>query len=228
MSKVILVTGCSRGCGRALVEYFRKMGHTVLGCARSQSAVSKLNKLFGPPHDFQVVDVSHEPSVQKWAEHCFGKLQVPDLLINNAAIIHRPAKLWEIPCHEFDSVIDVNVKGTANVIRHFLPAMLKKKNGVIVNFSSGWGRSTSPEVSAYCATKWAIEGLTRALAQELPQGMCAVSLNPGIIHTEMLETCFGAQAKHYPSPEAWAEAAGPFLLKIDSRSNGKSLDVPPI
>ena len=95
----------------------------------------------------------------------------------------------------FPQVIDVNLKGMANVIRHFVPAMVKNKSGVIVNFSSGWGRSTDAEVAPYCATKWAIEGLTQALAQELPPGMAAVPLNPGIINTGMLRSCFGVQPR---------------------------------
>ena len=80
---------------------------------------------------------------------------------------------------EFTRLVDVNVRGVQNVIRHFVPAMVAKRKGVIVNLSSGWGRSTSPEVAPYCATKWAIEGLTQALADELPAGMAAVPLNPG-------------------------------------------------
>jgi len=63
-----------------------------------------------------------------------------------------------------------------------VPAMVRRGQGVIVNFSSGWGRSTDAGVAPYCATKWAIEGLTQALAQELPPGMAAVPLNPGIIN----------------------------------------------
>lgn len=75
--------------------------------------------------------------------------------------------------------------------------MTKNIQRIIVNISSGWGRSTSPEVAPYCASKWAIEGLTQALAQELPSGMVTVALNPGIIHTDMLNICFGEEAKYY-------------------------------
>ncbi|MBV9125505.1 MAG: SDR family NAD(P)-dependent oxidoreductase, partial [Planctomycetes bacterium] len=98
--------------------------------------------------------------------------------------------------------------------------------GVIVNFSSGWGRSTSAEVAPYCATKWAIEGLTKALAEELPPGMAAVPLNPGIIDTAMLRECFGADAAHYPRAEDWSRQAVPFLLRLGPGDNGKSLTVP--
>ena len=71
---------------------------------------------------------------------------------------------------------DVNVGGVANVIRHFVPPMVSAGRGVIVNLSSGWGRSVAANVAPYCCTKWAIEGLTRALAEELPQGLAAIPL----------------------------------------------------
>jgi NAD(P)-dependent dehydrogenase (short-subunit alcohol dehydrogenase family) len=81
-------------------------------------------------------------------------------------------------------------------------------------------------VAPYCASKWAIEGLTRALAQELPRGLAAVPLNPGIIDTEMLRSCFGGDAAGYPSPPKWAEKAVPFLLELGPRHNGQALTVP--
>jgi NAD(P)-dependent dehydrogenase (short-subunit alcohol dehydrogenase family) len=104
--------------------------------------------------------------------------------------------------------------------------MVERASGVIVNFSSGWGRSTDAEVAPYCATKYAIEGLTLALAQELPEGMAAVPLNPGIINTDMLQSAWGKGASAYPSPEKWAEKAVHFLLKLSAKDNGKSLSAP--
>ncbi len=150
----------------------------------------------------------------------------PDLLLNNAAIINRNAPLWKVPAREFSDVIDVNIKGVVNVIRHFAPTMIARRSGVIVNWSSGWGRSTDPDVAPYCATKWAIEGLTQALAQELPAGMAAVPLNPGIINTGMLQSAFGASAAQYPSAAQWAKKAVPFLLSLNSSHNGQPLTVP--
>jgi len=148
------------------------------------------------------------------------------LLLNNAGRINRNAPLWQVGAPEFSDVIDVNIKGVANIIRQFVPEMLKRGSGVIVNFSSGWGRSTAAEVAPYCATKWAIEGLTLALAQELPPGMAAVPLNPGIINTDMLRSCFGGSALGYPTAEEWAKIAVPFLLKLGPANNGRPLTVP--
>jgi len=112
------------------------------------------------------------------------------------------------------------------VLRHFLPAMVARRKGVVVNFSSYWGRSGAAEVAPYCASKWAVEGLTAALAEELPQGMAAVALNPGIIHTEMLESCFGPSARQYLNPQQWAQAAVPFILSLGPQHNGQALTVP--
>ena len=84
----------------------------------------------------------------------------------------------------------VNVSGTLNVIRAFVPAMIAAGRGVIANLSSGWGRSTDALVGPYCASKYAIEGLTGSLAQELPRPLAAVAVSPGVIDTDMLRRCW--------------------------------------
>jgi NAD(P)-dependent dehydrogenase (short-subunit alcohol dehydrogenase family) len=197
----------------------------VAGCGRSRSELVALGAKSGPPHQFEVVDVADDSQVAAWAKTVLREFRPPDLLINNAAIINRNAPLWKVPDREFSAVVDVNIKGVANVIRHFVPAMVRQSSGIIVNFSSGWGRSTDAEVAPYCATKWAIEGLTQALAQEIPDGMAAIPLNPGVIDTDMLRSCFGDSAASYPSAQQWAQRAVPFLLRLSPGENGQSLTV---
>jgi NAD(P)-dependent dehydrogenase (short-subunit alcohol dehydrogenase family) len=209
-----------------MVDKFVALGHTVCGCGRSRDEIEALRRTYGSPHDFATIDVANEDQVEQWAARILSSRGAPDLLINNAAVINQNAPLWQVPSEEFDRLIDVNIKGVANVIRHLLPAMLAGKSGVIVNFSSGWGRSTAAEVAPYCASKFAIEGLTQSLAQELPRGMAAVPLNPGVIDTDMLRSTFGGSAGRYPSPQEWAEKAVPFILAFNSRDNGKPLSVP--
>jgi len=222
-AKTILITGVTRGLGRVMAEEFIRLGHIVIGCGRSEKEIVQLQTQFQSPHNFDIVDVADDQAVAAWAREILARHHPPDLLLNNAALIARNAKLWKVPAQEFSDVIDVNIKGVVNVIRHFVPAMIKQGRGIIVNFSSGWGRSTDAEVAPYCATKWAIEGLTQALAQELPSGMAAVPLNPGIIDTDMLRSCFGSSASSYPLPHEWATTAVPFLLEINSADNGRSL-----
>lgn len=225
-SKTIWLTGCSSGLGKALVNQFIASGHTIAGCARRADKISELSQTYGAEHYFSTVDVSSDASVAEFCKHAFAQTGAPDLLINNAAMINDPAPLWEIPKDDFDQLMSININGTANMIRHALPMMLKNGSGVIINLSSGWGRSTAPEVAPYCASKWAIEGLTQALSQELPPGMAAVAMNPGIINTAMLQTCFGEHASSYEDATEWADTAAPFLLKIDASDNGRALTAP--
>ncbi|MEZ6110513.1 MAG: SDR family oxidoreductase [Pirellulaceae bacterium] len=222
----IVVTGASRGLGQAMTRGFAGEGHTVWGCSRSADAVARLRDEFPSPHRFEMVDVTDASRVAEWAESLLADNDPPDLLVNNAAVINRNAPLWELDTDEFHQTIDVNINGVFHVIRAFVPAMVARGSGVIVNFSSGWGRSVSADVASYCATKFAIEGLTQAMAAELPSGMAAVPLNPGVIHTEMLESCFGTHASAYPDPETWAQRAVPFLLKLGPKDNGRPLTVP--
>ena len=222
----VLITGATRGCGRAMVERFIESGHTVVGCGRSETQVAELRKQFGAPHRFDVVDVSDDRQIATWARSVIETGLIPDLLLNNAAVMNAPAPLWEIAADKFDQVVRVNICGVANVIRHVVPAMVERQRGVIVNFSSGWGRSTSPEVAPYCASKYAIEGLSLALAQELPSGMASIPLNPGIINTEMLQSCWSNGASRYPTPDRWSRTAVPFLLSLGPKDNGQSVSVP--
>jgi len=220
----ILITGVTRGLGRALAEWYIANGHTVIGCGRS-AEVLNLRFTHPAPHDFTALDVVDEGKVALWAEKVLVVHGAPDLLINNAALMNTPAPLWQVPAREFNQLIDVNIKGVANVIRHFVPAMVARKSGVIVNLSSGWGRSTSPGVAPYCASKYAMEGLTKALAQELPAGMAAVPLNPGVIDTDMLRQAWSEGAASYPKAAAWAKQAAPFILGLGPKHNGQSLSV---
>ena len=226
MAKRIVITGVTRGIGRGLTEEFARLGHTVIGCGRSADPVAALQSALGQPHDIAAVDVIDDRAVADWAKRTLAAHGAPDLLINNAAIINRNSRLVDVPAAEFDAVIDINIKGVANVTRHFAPAMIERNHGVIVNLSSGWGRSTSPDVAPYCATKWAIEGLSKAMAEELPSGMACVPLSPGVVNTEMLQSCFGGGADTARKPDAFAKVAAPFLLALGPKDNGQSLTVP--
>jgi len=223
--KVIVITGATRGLGRALVSQFVTGGHSVVGCGRSRGHAAELRAEFPGPHLFEAVDVTDLAAVRAWADAAVAKFGPPDLLVNNAALMNTPAPLWENDADEFSAVIDVNIKGVFHVVKAFVPAMVNRGSGVVVNLSSGWGRSTSPEVAPYCATKYAVEGLTLALAQELPRGMAAVPLNPGVIDTDMLRQAWADGASPYPKADAWAKRAAPFLLGLGAKDNGRSLTV---
>ncbi|KAJ4953680.1 hypothetical protein NE237_030512 [Protea cynaroides] len=237
--KTILITGVSRGLGRALAVEMAKRGHTVIGCSRAQD---KLNSLledlsFSQPQDnnknnpssskhfFKKVDVRSDSNVQELAHAVMETKGIPDIIVNNAGTINKNNKIWEVPVEEFDTVIDTNIKGIANILRHFLPPMVQRKQGIIVNMSSGWGRSAAAQVAPYCTSKWAIEGLTRSVAKELPDGMTIVALSPGVVNTDMLASCFGSSASLYQAPETWAPKAATLILNLTMADNGASLTV---
>ena len=226
MAKIIVITGVTRGIGRGLASEFDRLGHKVIGCGRSAEQLAELQAELDQTQDLATVDVTDDRAVADWAKHTLAEHGAPDLLINNAAIINANANLVDVPMEEFDAVIDINIKGVANVTRHFAPAMIKRNHGVIVNLSSGWGRSTSPEVAPYCGTKWAIEGLSKAMAEELPSGMACVPFSPGVVNTEMLQSCFGAGAASARKPDTFAKATAPFLLGLGPKNNGQSLTAP--
>ncbi len=225
-TRKILVTGATRGIGRVMATRFAELGHSVAACGRDAGALARLAAELGDGHYLEAADVTDASHVDLWATVLTDNGWVPDLLINNAGVINRQANLWELSEEEVATVLDVNVKGVVNVIRAFLPAMIDAGRGVVVNLSSGWGHSTAPHVAPYCASKFAIEGLTRALAHELPPGLAAVPLSPGVVHTEMLETAFGAGAAAHWKPEAWADVAVPYILALGPEDNGRSQRIP--
>ncbi len=224
----VLITGVSRGLGYALAERMVELGHTVSGCARSAEAIARLNAQWGRPHRFDAVDVADDHQVAQWSRQLQEESRVPDLLVNGAAVVgSEPTQLWRQSPENFEHVFQINVFGMVNVLRHFVPLMLRRLRGVIVNFSSGYGREAAPKTGPYCASKWAVEGLTRVLASELPvQRMAAVSLHPGIVHTETMEGAFGEFAERYSKPERWARIAAPYLLSLGPGDNGQALSVP--
>ncbi|KAF5188431.1 3-oxoacyl-[acyl-carrier-protein] reductase FabG [Thalictrum thalictroides] len=226
-ARTILITGVSKGLGKALALEIASNGHIVIGCSRSQDKLDSLrSSLSSPPHLLLQVDVTSDTHVAELAKTVIElKGIVPDIIVNNAGTINKNNRIWEVPVEEIDAVFDTNVKGTVNVLRHFLPKMVERKRGIVVNMSSGWGRSAAAQVAPYCASKWAIEGLTKSIAKELPPGMAIVALSPGVVNTDMLASCFGASSNLYQTPEAWAPKAAAMVLNLTAADNGGSLTI---
>jgi NAD(P)-dependent dehydrogenase (short-subunit alcohol dehydrogenase family) len=224
--KKIVLTGCTKGLGRALVDEFIALGHTVIGCGRNPESILDLRFAISAPSTFDVLDVAEAKKVELWAERMLTQHGAPDLVINNAGLLTEPAPLWKQDTAKVAKLFQVNLAGIVHVVQGFAPSMIERGAGVIVNLSSGWGRSVSGEFAPYCASKWGVEGLTKALAEELPEPLAAVPLSPGVIDTAMLRQCYAEGAGGYPKPAEWAKVAAPFLLGLGRKDNGKSLTVP--
>ncbi len=223
-----LVTGASYGLGRALAVALAREGARLVLCARSDGPLEETAAVCegaGARVLYQALDVTDRKAVAALAGRVQKKEGACDLLFGNAAVIHEPGRLWEIPADEFDEVVRVNVCGLANVLRSFLPPMVERGSGFVVNLSSTWGRVGAGEFTGYCASKFAVEGLSQALSEEVPEGMCVVSLNPGVIATPMLDVAFRGRTGGYPTPEEWAPGALDLLLRLGPQQNGEALTV---
>lgn len=223
---LLVITGATKGVGRALVDEFANRGWTIAGCGRSANEIQELQNKFGPQHLFSIVDIADDASVAKWANDVSLKFGSPSILINNAGLINQPNVLWKISAAEFSDVMNTNVIGTVNMLRHFTPMMIQRGKGLIVNVSSGWGVSGEAMFSPYCSSKFAIEGLTQSLAQELPQGLTVVALAPGVINTDMLKKALPESASQYPTAEQRAKMLVPYILNIQPSDSGKHLSTP--
>ena len=136
----VVITGASRGLGRAMVDGLIASGHTVSACARDAGSMQELQLTHGKQHLFASVDLSSQAAIEHWCQQVMAHAGAPQLLINNAGIINTNAPLWDVDPAEFESVIGVNINAVFHTIRGFVPAMIAADEGVIVNFSSGWGR----------------------------------------------------------------------------------------
>ncbi|EJR77926.1 SDR family NAD(P)-dependent oxidoreductase [Bacillus cereus] len=227
ISKSVIITGVTQGLGRAMVDRFHELGWNIYGCGRSKDKIEELKKQYSKIHDFQVIDVSDSQQVNNWANYILNTHTAPDMIINNASIVNQNAQLWKITAQEFENVMNVNVNGVVNVIRAFVPAMVARKEGIIINMSSSWGREGEAELVPYCASKFAIEGITKSMALELPHGMAVVALDPGgSISTPMLKSCAPQYINESPTPETWSHKAIEYILNITIDKNGDSLTCP--
>ncbi|XP_022156292.1 NADPH-dependent pterin aldehyde reductase-like [Momordica charantia] len=228
-SKKVLITGVSKGLGRALALELANRGHTIIGCSRDQTRLDSLHEELSRSslnqHFLFKGDVKSNNSVEEFAQVVAERKLVPDIIVNNAAFINRNGKIWEVDVEEFDNVIDTNIKGIANVLRHFIPPMISNQQGIIINMSSISGRKAHEYIAPYSASKWAVEGLSKSVAKELPEGIAIVALDPGTIYTDMLVSFFGDLASKYQSPERWAVKAATMILNLTPSDNGASLTV---
>ncbi len=172
--KVAVVTGASRGIGGAIARLLADAGAKVAGCARHAA------------QGVSACDVGRPADVERFAGEVLERFGPPDLLVNNAGVAVR-ARLEETTPESWDAVVDSNLKGTFLVTRAFLPAMRARRGGRIVNVASISGRQGTAGLTAYCAAKHGVVGLTRALAAELrPDEIAVNAVCPGSVDTEML------------------------------------------
>mmetsp|Transcript_8477 Transcript_8477/g.9987 ORF Transcript_8477/g.9987 Transcript_8477/m.9987 type:complete len:296 (-) Transcript_8477:144-1031(-) len=234
--QVIVITGIASGLGRALAETYLSLGHTVAGCARRKERIQELEQKHRAISDrilFMVCDVTNLSALDDFAAQVQARFGKVDMVVANAGSGMGSSMPWEANADEFERVLKVNTMGVFNTIHVFMPLLIastKADGGIFVRrmitISSGLGHSVSPLASAYSASKWAVESLSKSTAQGLERvkdvagKLICVPLSPGVVATE-LNTMKGC-----PPADKWAATAAPFILNIPPEHNGYSVCVP--
>jgi 3-oxoacyl-[acyl-carrier protein] reductase len=192
--RTCVVTGATEGIGRAVALALADAGAQLAVCARTADRVMELVRELD--RDGSVVgapcDVSDEAAVQAFASFARDRLGPVDVLVNNAGLA-RFGSAWELPVEVFDETMAVNVRGTYLMTRAFLPDMLARGDGHIINIASLAGRNPVPGAAAYAAAKHAVLGFSKSLFGEVRQhGVRVTAICPGSVVTPFFEKSGGS------------------------------------
>lgn len=187
--KVALITGGSRGIGKAVATVYASEGARVFICARNEDSVRRAVleiRDHGGIIDGMAGDVGNPDDVNRIVQGAATKYGTVDVLVNNASLLGPRLPIVDYPLKEWEEVLRVNLTGIFLMTRSVLPLMLPRRNGSIINVSSGVGRVGRPRWGAYAVSKFGLEGFTQMLVEEVKDsGIRANAVNPGPTRTEM-------------------------------------------
>ena len=185
--KIVLITGASRGIGKAIANNFAEQGAFVIGTATTQGSAEQISKDF-ETHNYSgkglVLNIADKSSVEEF-NNVLKELHTPNILVNNAGIT-RDNLLMRMKDDEWEDVVNTNLTGMYRVTKLCMRAMMKARYGRIINISSVVGLSGNPGQTNYSATKAGMIGFTRSLAREVgSRGITVNAVAPGFIETDM-------------------------------------------
>ena len=181
---LMLITGVSSGFGRALAQEALAAGHTVVGTVRSEAARQAFEALSPHAAIGRVLDVTDFERIDGVVADIEASVGPVDVLVNNAGYGHEGI-LEESPLSEMHRQFDVNVFGAVAMMKAVVPFMRERRRGRILNITSMGGHITMPGIAYYCGSKFALEGISETLGQELaPFGIAVTAVAPGSFRTD--------------------------------------------
>lgn len=185
--QVALITGAGRGIGAAVAITLAALGARVILCGRQRAPLEQTAAIIHNSSgqsaviECDVADLRSVESLSALVESTFGRL---DILVNNAGIMAPPSPLHQLSPNDWDRIFNTNLRGVYYMIRSLAPLMIRARSGHVINISSLAGKNALPNGAAYSASKWALNGLSYSLAEELRAYNIRVSvICPGSVHT---------------------------------------------
>jgi NAD(P)-dependent dehydrogenase (short-subunit alcohol dehydrogenase family) len=205
--KSVIVTGANRGIGLQIALAFARAGYKVFATMRNPNSAAALQKNIREESlsiTMSAMDVNSDESVKKCMDSIIHQYGPIDVLVNNAGI-ERHGSVEELTMVDFKDVMETNFFGVLRCTKALLPSMRKNKSGCIINVASVSGKIATTPLGAYCASKYALEAVSEALAQEVKSFNIRVAIvEPGIINTEMANDISISDDCIYPQTKRFA------------------------
>jgi 3-hydroxy acid dehydrogenase/malonic semialdehyde reductase len=194
-NKIVFITGATAGIGKACAYYFAKQGAKIIINARRTSLLKEIADDIKTKYNVSVyyfkLDVSNRAEVESTIDNLPEEWRNIDILVNNAGLARGFNKLYEDDINGWEEMLDTNVKGLLYVTRMIVPIMVKRKSGHIINLGSIAGHQAYPGGGVYCATKHAVDAITKTLHMELVDKNIRVStVDPGMVETDFSNVRF--------------------------------------
>lgn len=229
--KVAVITGSTRGLGRAIAQAYVREGASVVVSSRTSAAVAEMVEELGGQTLGVACDVSEIAQVQHLAERAIEQFDHIDIWVNNAGLAGPYGRTLDVPIREYETVVRVNALGTYYGSRVALEHMLPRRAGKLINLSGRGAKGPTPFQNAYAPTKAWVVSFTQALAKEYAgRGVDIVLFSPGMVLTDMLTDVevvgegTDPRLKHFPRVlRMWSEPPEvPAQMAVDIAASGKN------
>ncbi|WP_181305736.1 SDR family NAD(P)-dependent oxidoreductase [Rufibacter sp. XAAS-G3-1] len=190
--KIALVTGATSGIGRATATALAQQGFKIIASGRRTQRLQELVQQFGPENIYPLeFDVRNKEAVRAALTSLPAEWRSVDVLVNNAGNAHGLASFQNGDMDDWEAMLDINVKGLLYVTKEVLPIMIERKTGHIINIGSIAGKEVYANGNVYCASKFAVDALSKAMRLDLVhEGIKVSEINPGAVETEFSEVRF--------------------------------------